>query len=711
MKQPDPAKYDSFLARFLSPAQYSLLVYKELVVWVDSQTQQPKGYYLAIVTEEWLYWIQLKDKKLTSQQSYRLYDLTLVEQRRDAAAFFADQIQNDERQITNPDQQQVDSQHVRVTISDAIASPFKHVDFYTFYSDSQFFAHLHQYCVYAQSRQALQQPFYSALNAAAAAAAQQQSGMRASLISSGAGGQSKLSALNRAAARTLFEYLENQLLSHGPYQSNHLNQSDDLTMQMTTTTSAAQAADDEQKTILAQYENDARHAGDGWHAADRTHQRTAAKLSLCEELTCAAAASLAFKRSCFESSRLLMFVVAELRALAPVVRPYIHQQLSVVRTSRNTTSLIEDDVQALRYTNTLYALLGRALHACLHINEARTTLLRANDGRTSLAALLDAILMLRDTSGNELQGSPQQQQQQQRIASAASADHDQSLWLSRQRRHRLTKAQAVQQSTNALQSEKQTKRGSILDTSQLARSPFDLEFGQLTQQDVMRDNDTSDATQLLALKQELIELDYSYAETLYSLACCFDHWSGVPAALQPHISDESLSAAALYRHVSSYDASIQTHVPILFHRFFTLLSSSVQPWKAHVLHCFATQLLGLMRCSPALTRTVQMQHILDYQYACDYSDSAEEDLLAKQKNDAATAAAAQLQRGKKGAALQQALNQAQLQQKAPRPVTMSPMQMVQSINAKSPLLYQRVKAATIEMADLVQLQQQMGGRR
>lgn len=145
------------------------------------------GYYVFVVTTTHLYLFQsMKDVSITSANSWRLVDLHAVLHLNDPASFFAadDLIAQATR-------------HIRVHITDQVASPVPILDFYSFYEDSSLYYHLQQAWQQSHTRRVLP-IFYPDVNNAGSGPPMP---------------RSKISKLSKLAVQALYMHQEAMLLA------------------------------------------------------------------------------------------------------------------------------------------------------------------------------------------------------------------------------------------------------------------------------------------------------------------------------------------------------------------------------------------------------------------------------------------------------------------------------------------------------------------
>src|SRR5687767_5502297 len=135
MKKPDGWKHLAWLRRILESDRFDSIISFEEIVWCDSNTLQPRGYYLFLITEISIHILPAGNKtaNLNSSNSWNLLDIHNIITLNDTANFFGNQTD-----IISA------SKHIRIHVTDQIATAIPQIDMYTFYEDSTIYYYLYQ---------------------------------------------------------------------------------------------------------------------------------------------------------------------------------------------------------------------------------------------------------------------------------------------------------------------------------------------------------------------------------------------------------------------------------------------------------------------------------------------------------------------------------------------------------------------------------------
>jgi len=396
MKKPDSWKHESWLRRILDAQTFDAIVYFEEAVLVDSNTLQPKGYHLFLVTETSLHILQTaKSSSLDSGLSWSLTGIHSVRRLNDVPTFFGSNVEVAQS-----------SKHIQLAVSDQVASDRPIIDFYSFYEDSTLYHYLFQAWQQAHIRQSL--PVFYPTD------------------------RNKLTRLtNKLAIQALYHHLENQLLQVGKEDVDDPSTntaSVNADAHVTTaaspppTTQGTADADNPMtplKAGSAALSDDGQRVGGSAATASVRNKMTAAKLRakkraaadtaywdvrmkirLVEELTVAASVHRSFRRMIWESASLIPFLLNELRALSryrayllgadPVEIWSLHSHASGL----SSAALVEDEVDAIRYLIAIWTLLSRCLSGGETVGERVKLFGGSSTDEKELQQTMDALFLL-----------------------------------------------------------------------------------------------------------------------------------------------------------------------------------------------------------------------------------------------------------------------------------------------------------------------------
>lgn len=378
MKKPNPWKHESWLRRLFDSSRFESVIYFEEAVLADSDTLGPKGYYIFVVTETSLHFLQQsgKDSTLHRSNSWLLTDFHSIHHLNDAATFFAE----------NPEVAQT-SRHIRCCISDQVASPWSLLDFYSFYEDTSIYTYLFQAWQQAHVRLALPM-FYTTINE-----------------------RNKLSKLTKLGVQALFMHLETQLLATA-------KDDDDDEPAATAATPADASALAAATPKRLPRPGEARLVGDTdgdgiddtriksqaallrakrKKASDHEYWNVRLRTKILEEMTLVVATHRCFKQFSFDSPNLIPFLLSQLRNFSKF-RSYLlgaDPKQIWSYTCKNEDMLLEDEVDRLRLNVAIWNFLSKLLAGSECIPE-RMKLLAWNSTSTEreLKEVMDALFLL-----------------------------------------------------------------------------------------------------------------------------------------------------------------------------------------------------------------------------------------------------------------------------------------------------------------------------